>query len=240
MTIALRSNALSVVPARCSLCQHAAGLSGLLMPVAWIGRGLRCPQCRRRASAQRLLPPALCLAAVPLCVCVYGAVPWTLAWVFFHVLLVGVVAMELWSARIPMRWLAAGVLTGLAGAAAQGIDADPSRDRLAGAVAGFLVVWLAGVAQAHWRSGALGESSLPEALLFSMAGAWLGWRALPALMLGSFALLMLATLVRHTLPRACAHWLDPLVYPRPGAPAPPWSPVLAAAIVIHEGLRNAL
>lgn len=57
----------------------------------------------------------------------------------------------------------------------------PLADRLIGAGAGFLTLWVVGEAYFRWRGAdALG---IGDAKLFAGAGAWLGWAALPTVLL---------------------------------------------------------
>jgi leader peptidase (prepilin peptidase)/N-methyltransferase len=54
---------------------------------------------------------------------------------------------------------------------------DPLRDHLIGAAAGYLV--LAGIAFAYARLRGREGLGLGDAKLLAVAGAWLGWRAVP-------------------------------------------------------------
>lgn len=76
-------------------------------------------------------------------------------------------------ASLPL--IAAGLL--LSGAASE----LPLGDRLIGAGVGFLTLWAIGEAYFRWRGAeALG---IGDAKLFAGAGAWLGWAALPTVLL---------------------------------------------------------
>ena len=108
----------------------------------------------------------------------HGLTPSALAWFVFHGLLIGATSLEFIRGRMPLREALLGTAAGLATAAMPWPDTSLLVERALGAGAGFAVVWLAGLAQAWWQPAALGEGSLPEALLFAMAGAWFGWKAL--------------------------------------------------------------
>jgi leader peptidase (prepilin peptidase)/N-methyltransferase len=54
-------------------------------------------------------------------------------------------------------------------------------DRLMGAGLGFLILWAVG--EAFWRLRGVEGLGIGDAKLFGAAGAWLGWQALPVVLL---------------------------------------------------------
>ena len=135
--------------------------------------------------------------------------------------------VDLAALRLPdiMTWplCAAGIVVAgfrLGGPAmAPGFDPDALRDHLLGAAAGYAA--LAGLAAAYRRLRAREGLGLGDAKLAACAGAWLGWRALPLVVLIACGLafawvaVRLATRGRSTLteplafgaPLAAALWI---------------------------------
>lgn len=95
-------------------------------------------------------------------------------------------AMCVWIAVVDFREMRIPDLASLpliaAGLVVSGVVSHvPLADRLIGAGAGFLTLWAIGEAYFRWRGAeALG---IGDAKLFAAAGAWLGWAALPAVLL---------------------------------------------------------
>jgi leader peptidase (prepilin peptidase)/N-methyltransferase len=75
---------------------------------------------------------------------------------------------------------------------------QPFADHLAGAAGGFLL--LAGIGAWHFRRTGREGLGLGDAKLFAAAGAWLGWQALPAVLLVA-ALAGLAAALSRPAPR---------------------------------------
>ena len=214
---------------RCEHCQQVPGHWAEWLPlVPSLVPRCRCTECAERPSLARGLAEAAVLCAGPLCLWRFGATPLAVAWLVFHALLLTCALVEWRTRQLPILPALAGTIGGLAIAALQWPDVTALRDSGIGAVAGFSLLWLAGLAQARWRAAAMGQGCLPEAVLFAMVGAWFGWRALPAAMLGSFILLALTQL------STAARRGRSLPYRR----VPCWSPALAASVVFYEVLNH--
>ena len=61
------------------------------------------------------------------------------------------------------------------------VSGVPLADRLIGAGAGFLLLWAMG--EAYFRARGAEALGIGDAKLFGAAGAWLGWSALPTVLL---------------------------------------------------------
>lgn len=168
----------------CGRTLTIAELIPLLSAVVQRGRCRACGAPIRRDHQAIELGAALAGAAA------LGLAPgWAgLAWAVFAWLLLTLAALDLGHFWLPDRLTAplAGLGLALGGVAA----GTPPADRLIGAAAGFMALWLirAGYRATRGREG-LG---LGDAKLLGGIGAWLGWQALPFVvlagaMLGLFA-----------------------------------------------------
>jgi len=110
-----------------------------------------------------MAPDAAALAATPL----LGAALLALAWI------------DLRERRLPDRLTLPLIAAGLALAAWR--DGGWPIAELIGASAGLCVFWALG--EAHWRRRGTEGLGLGDAKLLAAAGAWLGWRALPLVVL---------------------------------------------------------
>lgn len=101
----------------------------------------------------------------------------TLATLVLTLLLLAIARSDLRSFRIPDALNAALMLTGLA-LAATGLR---PMDHVIGVVAGFALFW--GIGEVYFRRTGREGLGLGDAKLFGGAGAWLGWQALPFVLL---------------------------------------------------------
>jgi leader peptidase (prepilin peptidase) / N-methyltransferase len=123
-------------------------------------------------------------------------------------LLVAVLALlariDLRERRLPDRLTLPLLLAGLA-LAAWRVGGVPL-DALIGAAAGFLVFWAVG--DAHFRLRGVEGLGLGDAKLLAAAGAWLGWRPLPLLvLLAALLALLWALAAQRRGPLAFGPWL---------------------------------
>lgn len=176
---------------RCRSCGQPLGIRELVPILSWLMQHGRCRACDATVSARYPLTElaagaigvAAALVALDPAHAIAGALlGWTL-------LLLAILDLE-------HLWLPQPLTLGLA-AAGLGATALLARDRLAdhaiGAAAGFGSLWL--IAAAYRRLRAVEGLGGGDARLFAAAGAWLGWAALPWVLLGAALLGLAAALV---------------------------------------------
>jgi leader peptidase (prepilin peptidase) / N-methyltransferase len=176
----------------CDSCDRPLRPIELVPLLSYAGQRGRCRSCGAPISA---LHPAVELIALAIGVAAGFAAPgWAgVAGAVFGWLLLALAALDLTAFWLPDRLTASlaalGLATGLAGLA------PALEDRLIGGAAGFAVLWLVafGYRQLRDRHGLGGG----DPKLFGAIGLWLGWRALPlvlllACLLGLAAVAMLA------------------------------------------------
>lgn len=155
-----------------------------LVPVAsFAWRRGRCAVCGARIAPSHLVTEVLGAAiGVAAGICAPGIDG--VAGAVFGWLLLAAAAIDLAAFWLPDAVTAMLAATGIAGGVA-GIG--PSLfDRVVGGVAGFGVLWLV-AALYHRVRGRIGLGG-GDPKLFGAIGLWLGWRALPAVMLGACVL----------------------------------------------------
>lgn len=118
--------------------------------------------------------------------------------------LVAIAVIDLKSLRIPDALTLPMVASGLSLAWLSGYS--DFADRLIGAGAGYLT--MAGFGQAYFRLRGREGLGLGDAKLFAAAGAWLGWQALPfVLLIASVGGLCWVWITRHEGELAFGPWL---------------------------------
>lgn len=167
----------------CDGCGRTLAPWELVPLLSWLSQAGRCRHCRQRIDP--LHPLTEVLAAI-----IGGFCLWTapdaggVALTLFGLLLLTLALFDARHFWLPHRLSAATGLTGLINGgwamAALGLDVTLS-DRLIGGVAGFGMLWLIGETyrRVRGRQG-LGGGDAP---MFGAIGAWLGWAALPILLL---------------------------------------------------------
>lgn len=124
---------------------------------------------------------------------VAGAVAYGLLAFGLGAWLLAISLIDLASRRIPDRLVYPLIATGLvvSAAASRGLPTP----ELIGAAVGYALFWAVGEAHFRWR----GEEGLGlgDAKLFAAAGAWLGWAALPFVLLGACLFALAHALARH-------------------------------------------
>lgn len=162
----------------CDGCGRTLTAVELVPLVSWAWRRGRCATCGGRIALSHPVIEALGLAVgVSAGVVAPG---WTgVAGAAFGWVLLALAAVDLAAFRLPNVLTAAlavgGLATGFAGLH------PPLVDRLIGGVAGFAALWLIAAAYRQLRGRAgLGGG---DAKLLGAIGLWLGWRALPMVVL---------------------------------------------------------
>ena len=171
---------LSSPPSRCPACGHAIRWYENIPVASWLWLRGRCSACKARISARY---PAIEILTAVLFACVgwrVGAQPSALLWCGFMAALIALAFIDFDTQYLPDDINGPLLWAGLV-AAWQGWIPVPLGTAIAGAVAGYLSLWL--VAEAferirHKRGMAAGDFKLLAAL-----GAWLGWQALPSVVL---------------------------------------------------------
>jgi leader peptidase (prepilin peptidase) / N-methyltransferase len=121
--------------------------------------------------------------------------------------LVAVAVIDLRSFRIPDRLSLPLIAAGLV--LAWAMPVQPIWHHLIGAMAGFAL--LAGLGEWYFRQRGVDGLGLGDAKLFAAAGAWLGWQALPAVLMiaacGGLAFAVLDGTARRAAGIAFGPWL---------------------------------
>jgi leader peptidase (prepilin peptidase)/N-methyltransferase len=202
---------------RCEACGHALSARELLPIVSFVVQRGRCRACGVRIPAGHLAAELLCVLIAGAVVatgadgidlwagCLLGWTLLALAWIDLeHFLLPDALTLPLLLAGLAEAWLA---------------DTWSLTDRALGAVAGYLAFRL--LAELYRRLRHREGLGQGDAKLLAAAGAWLGWQALPQVVLLA-ALLGLGLALLARLRGATLH----------AATALPFGPPLSAAIFL--------
>ena len=191
---------LAVPRSRCPECKRAIGLRYNIPIVSWLVLRARCPYC---SSGIPVRYPLVEAATVLTGLCVLHAFGYewlTVALLFYtsSLIALGCIDMETQllpdEITIPLLW--GGVLTALA------FGHISLADSILGAVVGYMALWIV-----YWAFKLLtGREGMGHGdfKLLAALGAWLGWQALPAVVLiASLTGLLYAAvaLVRRTIKR---------------------------------------
>jgi leader peptidase (prepilin peptidase) / N-methyltransferase len=166
----------------CDGCQAALRWFELVPVLSFAVQRGRCRRCGDRIAAQHPAIELLCALVGALALWrtpgIEGAMGALFGW-----LLVALGALDLRHFWLPDRLTAAVALLGVAGCFAS--LGPPALDRAIGGVAGFALLWVigAGYKQVRGREG-LGAG---DPKLFGAIGLWIGWQALPLVLLGASA-----------------------------------------------------
>lgn len=165
---------------RCDACGVELRARELVPLLSFLIQRGRCRHCGARIGRSHVVIEALGLATG----IVAGAVaPGNegVAGAVFGWLLLALGAIDLAAFWLPNRLVAALALAGLAGGA---VGLPPSwTERLIGGAAGFGVLWLVAALYRRMR-GRMGLGG-GDPKLFGAIGLWLGWRALPGVLLAA-------------------------------------------------------
>lgn len=183
----------------CPDCGHRLGPWELIPLLGWlIGRGA-CRHCRRPISK---FYPAIELAALGVAVWSLAILP---AWLAWATAALGwcLVALSVVDARhllLPDELTLPLVPAGLA--VAWAVEPAKLPDHALGALAGFLIVWILGLAyrKIRHREGI----GLGDAKLLAAAGAWVSWQGLPGVLLLAAAGALIYSLAQAVVSRRWA------------------------------------
>lgn len=176
-TVAVRWPTPASGRSRCDSCARELAAWELVPILSWAALRGRCRTCRSWVDPTHpvveLLGAAIGVSAgllAPGLAAVAGGV--------FGWLLLALGAIDAVAFRLPNALTAT---LGLAGLASAMLLPPPLIDRMIGGVLGLGVLWLVATVYAHAR-GRMGLG-FGDAKLFGAIGLWLGWRALPAVLL---------------------------------------------------------
>lgn len=158
----------------CDGCGRVLGAAELVPLAGYLVLRGRCRSCG--AAIAPLHPVVEAIGAAIGLAAGFAAPGWDgVAGATFGWLLLALAAIDFRAFWLPDALTAALALAGLA------FGAPPLADRLIGGVAGFAALWLvaAGYRRLRGRAGLGGG----DAKLFGAIGLWLGWRALPGVLL---------------------------------------------------------
>jgi leader peptidase (prepilin peptidase)/N-methyltransferase len=163
---------------RCPACGHRLGPLELLPVLSWL---LRCARCRYCSGAISLLYPAMELAAAMVVLWSAAVVDGWLLWLscLLGWALLALAASDLRDMTLPDALTLPLLPAGLAVAA--WLDPALLPDHVAGAAAGFVLLY--GINLGYRRLRGRDGLGLGDAKLLASAGAWLGWQALPSVLL---------------------------------------------------------
>jgi leader peptidase (prepilin peptidase) / N-methyltransferase len=181
---------------QCSHCGRAIRPLEMIPIISWVAQRGRCRGCAARVSVAY---PVIELAAIMVALWAWLAVPaeaffasCTLGWT-----LLALSAIDLRTRRLPdvltAPLAAAGLVT------AWLLNPDNLTDHFIGALCGYLSFLLVERAYRHWRkTDGLGRG---DAKLLGAIGAWVGWSALPSVVLLSACGAIMFLLVRSRVER---------------------------------------
>lgn len=163
---------------RCDGCGRVLAAIELVPVASYLLQRGRCRGCRGVIAPSHVVTELLGLA-IGVVAGVVAPGPEGAAGAVFGWLLLALGAIDLAAFWLPNALVAALALTGL-GSGLAGVD-PPLTDRVVGGLAGFAVLWSVATLyrQARGRIGLGGG----DPKLFGAIGLWLGWRALPGVML---------------------------------------------------------
>ncbi len=179
---------------RCDQCGRPLAARDLVPLLSYALAGGRCRSCGGGIDRRHPIIELLALAIGGLSLAVAPGIE-GIAGAGCGLILLALAALDLEHFWLPDRLTAALALVAVAGAA-RGI-APPPLDRLAGGAAGFLA--LTAIAAAYRALRGREGLGAGDAKLFGTIGLWLGWRALPpVLLLASMAGIVALVAIRAT------------------------------------------
>ncbi|HDT4958110.1 TPA: prepilin peptidase [Enterobacter kobei] len=187
---------LALPRSHCPYCKTPLRLRDNLPLIGWLRLRGRCFHCQHPISVRY---PATELLTLVCSALLAIFLPWDLTlgaalllcWMLLALVLIDLEHQLLPDTlTLPLLW--AGLLAKVSGILPGSLD-----DAILGAAAGYLTLWLLATLYRHWRGiDALG---MGDAKLLAAFGAWLGWQALPTLLLLAAAGGIVVTVAAHLL-----------------------------------------
>jgi len=159
----------------CPSCKTRLTVLNLLPLISYVVQRGQCANCGARISARYPIVEIMGAASLLLAVASFGFTPAAPCAAAFAFALIALAFIDLETGYLPDALTAPLIALGLA-ANAFGLFVTFA-DAAIGAVAGYSIFWLIGVAYQRWR-GREGLG-LGDAKLLAAIGAWTGWMGLP-------------------------------------------------------------
>ncbi len=199
----------------CTHCQQGVRIADLIPVVSWLLLRGRCRACGHAVSAAY---PLIEAATAAIALLLAWALPWNsllLAALLFSWMLLALTLIDVRHQLLPDALTLSLLWLGLAFQTQGILPAITLRDAVAGAIVGYASFWLLSTAyRVIYCKEALGGG---DAKLLAALGAWLGWQALPMVVIIASSTGLVAALVAR------------LVWQRPLHLALPFGPYLALA-----------
>ena len=171
---------------RCPECGHVLRWYENIPVLSWVWLRGRCSSCKSPISWRYPLVELLTAGLFGACAATYGPTAATVLFCVVLALLIVKAFIDLDATLLPEGLTLSLIGLGALGALAGWTGVTPA-DALAGAVIGYLLLWLPG---AFWRY-ALGKPNamgVGDMKMFAGLGTIFGWQALPSLLLAAAAL----------------------------------------------------
>jgi leader peptidase (prepilin peptidase)/N-methyltransferase len=172
---------LSTPRSRCPSCGHAIAWYENIPLASWLWLRARCSACKAPISARYPLIEVATAVLFALVGWRFGAEPVALLWCFFCAVLVALAGIDWDTTLLPDNLTLPLLWAGLASAAFGWTI--PLADAVWGAIVGYLSLW-----SIYWlfklTTGKEGMG-FGDFKLLAALGAWLGWKMLPLIVLGS-------------------------------------------------------
>jgi len=166
---------------RCPTCGTPIAWYDNVPVLSWLWLGARCRACGATISARYPLVEAATGGLAVLALLRFGATPQALVAFAFTAALLLVTVIDLDHRFIPDEVSLSGIVVGLAASFLPGAPAP--LDAVAGALLGGGVLWA--VAWSYERLTRVEGMGLGDVKLLAMMGAFLGWQAIPAILIVS-------------------------------------------------------
>jgi leader peptidase (prepilin peptidase)/N-methyltransferase len=163
---------------RCPHCRHALAWYDNVPLLSWAWLGARCRSCRAAIPARYPLVEATAGGLALLALARFGTTPWGLVVFAFSAALLMITFIDLDHRFIPDEVSLPGIVVGLAASFVEGGPGPVAS--LLGVLAGGGVLW--GVAWGYERATGREGMGLGDVKLLAMIGAFVGWQAIPAIL----------------------------------------------------------
>jgi len=175
---------LSKPRSRCPSCGHAIAWHENIPVLSYLRLGGKCAECKTRISIRYPAIEILTAALFAACGMHFGAQPSTLLWCGLVATLIALAFIDLDTQFLPDSLTLPLIWAGIA-AAAFGWLPVGLKDSVFGAMAGYLSLWF--VFHAYRLIRGREGMGAGDFKLLAALGAWMGWQAIPSIILLSSA-----------------------------------------------------